>query len=307
MIKPMLAQKVNTKPIDWTKKVFVQPKLDGVRCIFTKDGAYSRNHKQFKNVDHLQDDLQDFFKKFPDIVLDGELYNHALKQDFEKIISLVRKQKPSEQDRSEASDLVQFHVYDVITEPNFTYEFRHNMLALQLPIVKSITLIKNTVVESYDEAKMLHAVHLAQGYEGSMLRLNAFYEQKRSYNLQKFKDFSDTEATIVGYEAGKGKFEGLIGKFLMQDDDGNEFGCPIGKGYNFTDRNIYLTIFITIWANVLRLLIFNVQTQEVTDIHYLKPLEIMSKLIWKLYNDNMISEEVVHQLLDCHYNRINNR
>ena len=240
MIKPMLAQKVNTKPIDWTKKVFVQPKLDGVRCIFTKDGAYSRNHKQFKNVDHLQDDLQDFFKKFPDIVLDGELYNHALKQDFEKIISLVRKQKPSEQDRSEAADLVQFHVYDVITEPNFTYEFRHNMLALQLPIAKSITLIKNTVVENLDEAKMLHDVHLAQGYEGSMLRLNAFYEQKRSYNLQKFKDFSDTEATIVGYEAGQGKFEGLIGKFLMQDDDGNKFGCPIGKGYNFTDRRYIL-------------------------------------------------------------------
>ena len=68
MIKPMLAQKVNTKPIDWTKKVFVQPKLDGVRCLFTKDGAYSRTGKQFKNVDHLQNDLQDFFEKFPEIV-----------------------------------------------------------------------------------------------------------------------------------------------------------------------------------------------------------------------------------------------
>ena len=236
MIKPMLAQKVNTKPIDWTKKVFVQPKLDGVRCLFTKDGAYSRTGKQFKNVDHLQNDLQDFFEKFPEIVLDGELYNHDLKHDFEKIISLVRKQKPTEQDRSEASNLVQFHVYDVIAEPNFTYEFRYNMLRLQLPIVTSMTLVKNTLVESYDEAEMLHKVHLAQGYEGSILRLNEPYEQKRSYNLQKFKDFSDTEATIVGYEAGKGKFEGLIGKFLMQDDDGNKFGCPIGKGYDFTAR-----------------------------------------------------------------------
>ena len=64
---------------------------------------------------------------------------------------------------------------------------------------------------------------------------------------------------------------------------------------------------MTIWANVLRLLTFSVQKQEATDTHCLKPLEIMSKLIWKLYNDNMISEEVVHQLLDCHYNRINNR
>jgi len=240
MIKPMLAQKVNTKPIDWTNKVFVQPKLDGVRCIFTKDGAYSRNHKQFKNVNHLQDDLQDFFKKYPDITLDGELYNHDLKDDFEKIISLVRKQKPTDEDRSEASNLVQYHVYDVITELNPTYQTRYNMLANTLPIAKSMTLIKNTVVESLEEAKMLHAVHLAQGYEGSMLRLNAFYEQKRSYNLQKFKDFVDTEATIVGYEAGKGKFEGLIGKFLMQDDDGNEFGCPIGKGYDFADRKYIL-------------------------------------------------------------------
>ena len=74
-------------------------------------------------------------------------------------------------------------------------------------------------MKAYDEAEMLHKVHLAQGYEGSMLRLNKPYEQKRSYNLQKFKDFSDTEAFIVGYEAGKGKFEGLIGKFLKMCDD----------------------------------------------------------------------------------------
>ena len=240
MIKPMLAQKVNTKPIDWTNKVFVQPKLDGVRCIFTKDGAYSRNNKEFKNLAHIKYDLEDFFKKYPDTVLDGELYNHDLKHDFEKIISLVRKQKPTDEDRSEASKLVQYHVYDVITELNPTYETRYSMLANTLPIAKSMTLIKNTVVENLNEAKMLHDIHLAQGYEGSMLRTNGFYEQKRSYNLQKFKDFSDTEAFIVGYEAGKGKFEGLIGKFLMCDDDGKEFGCPIGKGYNFKDRKYIL-------------------------------------------------------------------
>jgi len=240
MIKPMLAYKVDKKPIDWTNKVFVQPKLDGVRCIFTKDGAYSRNNKEFKNLAHIKYDLEDFFKKYPDTVLDGELYNHDLKHNFEKIISLVRKQKPTDEDRSEASKLVQYHVYDVITELNPTYETRYSMLANTLPIAKSMTLIKNTVVENLNEAKMLHDIHLAQGYEGSMLRSNGFYEQKRSYNLQKFKDFSDTEAFIVGYEAGKGKFEGLIGKFLMCDDDGNEFGCPIGKGYNFTDRKYIL-------------------------------------------------------------------
>ena len=239
MIKPMLAYKVDQKPIDWTTKVYLQPKLDGVRCIFTKDGAYSRAGNEFKNVAHIKYDLTDFFRKHPNAVLDGELYNHALKDDFEKIISLVRKQKPTDQDARDAESLVQYHVYDTIAEgPD--YGSRFNWLIRYLPIAATMTLIKNTVVESQDEAKMLHSVHLAQGYEGSMLRLNMPYEQKRSYNLQKFKDFSDTEATIMGYEAGKGKFEGMIGKFFMQDDDGNEFGCPIGKGYNFAHRKIIL-------------------------------------------------------------------
>ena len=239
MIKPMLAHKVGKKEVDWSAKNFIQPKLDGVRCIFTKDGAYSRTGKQFKNVAHLEEDLKDFFAAFPTAVLDGELYNHDLKHDFEKIISLVRKQKTTEDDRSEAANLVQYHVYDTIW-PDVTYEDRYNWLRTNLPIAKTMTLIANTTVDSMAEAKMLHDIHLAQGYEGSMLRTNSLYEQKRSYNLQKFKDFHDTEATIVGYEAGKGKFTGLIGKFFMQDDDGNKFGCPIGKGYNFADRKVIL-------------------------------------------------------------------
>jgi len=243
MIKPMLAHKVGKKEVDWSAKNFIQPKLDGVRCIFTKDGAYSRTGKPFKNVAHLEEDLEDFFKKYPDTVLDGELYNHALKRDFEKIISLVRKQKPTDEDRFEAGNLVQYHVYDVITSLNPTYETRYNMLRMNLPIYKTMTLVANTTVDSMEEAKMLHDVHLAQGYEGSMLRTNGFYEHKRSYNLQKFKDFHDTEATITGYEEGKGKRQGTLGKFLMTDDEGIQFGCPPGKGYTYKDlANMLLNI-----------------------------------------------------------------
>jgi DNA ligase-1 len=242
MIKPMLAHKVGKKEVDWSAKNFIQPKLDGVRCIFTKDGAYSRTGKPFKNVAHLEEDLEDFFKKYPDIVLDGELYNHDLKHDFEKIISLVRKQKPTDEDRFEAGNLVQYHVYDTIWD-GVTYEDRYNWLRMNLPIYKTMTLIANTTVDTMAEAKMLHDVHLAKGYEGSMLRTNGFYEQKRSYNLQKFKDFHDTEATITGYEEGKGKRQGTLGKFLMTDDEGIQFGCPPGKGYTYKDlANMLLNI-----------------------------------------------------------------
>ena len=242
MIKPMLAYKVGKKDIDWSAKNFIQPKLDGVRCIFTKDGAYSRTGKQFKNVALLEEDLEDFFAAFPAAALDGELYNHDLKHDFEKIISLVRKQKPTEDDRSEAANLVQYHVYDT-PWLNVTYEDRYNWLKTQLPIAKTMTLIANTNVDCMAEAKTMHSLHLAQGYEGSMLRNNGLYEHKRSYNLQKFKDFHDTEATITGYEEGKGKRQGTLGKFLMTDDEGIQFGCPPGKGYTYKDlENMLLNI-----------------------------------------------------------------
>lgn len=242
MIKPMLAHKVGKKDVDFYDKVFLQPKLDGVRCIFTKDGAFSRTGKQFKNVAHLEYDLADFFKEHPFTVLDGELYNHKLKNDFEKIISLVRKTKPTEDERRDAQHLVQYHVYDTVAE-NVYYEDRYNWLRNQLPITRSMTLIINPVVISMVQAKEMHSMYLEQGYEGSMLRTNGFYEQKRSYNLQKFKDFHDTEATIVGYVPGKGKRTGTLGKFLMIDDEGVEFGCPPGKGYSYKDlANMLLNI-----------------------------------------------------------------
>ena len=232
MIKPMLAHKVGKKDIDFYDKVFLQPKLDGVRCIFTKDGAFSRTGKQFKNVAHLEYDLADFFKEHPFTVLDGELYNHKLKNDFEKIISLVRKTKPTEDDRLDAQHLVQYHVYDTMAS-GVNYEARYDWLAANLPIARSMTLIINPIIISMTQAKEMHKMYLEQGYEGSMLRTNGFYEQKRSYNLQKFKDFHDTEATIIDYVAGKGKRTGTLGKFIMRDDEGIEFGCPPGKGYNY--------------------------------------------------------------------------
>ena len=97
--KPMLAYPVSDKPIDYTKPVFMQPKLDGVRCLiqqeFHKDGdkvvAYSRTGKKWLNIDHVLQSLKPFFAGNPDVILDGELYNHALRDDFEKIISCVRK------------------------------------------------------------------------------------------------------------------------------------------------------------------------------------------------------------------------
>ena len=67
MIKPMLAQVYDSNKftIDLHDGVMVQPKLDGIRCIFTKDGAYSRAGNKFMNLAHLELKLVQFFKKNP--------------------------------------------------------------------------------------------------------------------------------------------------------------------------------------------------------------------------------------------------
>ena len=238
MIKPMLAYKVDAKPIDWTNKVYMQPKLDGVRCLIQLNDkgevyAYSRTGKPWLNIAHILEDLEYFFEIHPDVVLDGELYNHDLRDDFEKIISLVRKQKPTDKQRLEATKLVQFHCYDYVeTVMNMPYSYRKDQLCTSDMYSDCVKYVPTTSVAE-DQAQIQHQLNLDEGYEGSILRLDTPYQCKRSYSLQKFKDFHDTEATIIGYVDGKGKREGTLGKFLMQDDDGVEFGCPPGKGYNY--------------------------------------------------------------------------
>ena len=236
MMKPMLAHKFDNSRVDWSLPVYIQPKLDGVRCLFTKDGAFSRTGKQFKNLAHIELALMPFFKQQPDIVLDGELYNHKLKRDFEKIISLVRKQKPTDTDRRDAQHLVQFHVYDYFDGVMYdSYDTRRDQLICSNIYDAQIKYVHAQPVKSYEQARDFHATYLSEGYEGSIIRLDGVYKHGRSYDLMKFKDFSDTEATIVGYEIGKGKRSGTLGKFLMLDDEGVRFGCPPGKGYTYKD------------------------------------------------------------------------
>ena len=231
-IKAMLAHKYNEDKADYP--AFIQPKLDGVRCLFTAKGAFSRANNRFMNVEHIEQALKPFFAKNPTAVLDGELYNHGLKDDFEKIISLVKKKKPTDQDKAEAKELVQYHIYDVASMTIATYFTRLNYINSSFKWNHILRRVDTQVAFDFDEAVKMHKKNLKLGYEGSIYRsFEGKYKGTRSWDLMKFKDFHDDEATIIGYEIGKGKREGTLGKFIMQDDEGIEFGCPPGKGYDY--------------------------------------------------------------------------
>ena len=223
--------------------VYIQPKLDGVRC-YTRlvDGEikmFSRNHKEFKNVKHITTELGEFFKWNPDSIIDGELYNHKFRDNFNKIISLVRKQKPTQADRFEASSSLQYHVYDLFNpnQPDVDYKGRYNTIFRQLSGLRSVKRIKNNCATSQKAIDMIHKINKQDGYEGSMLRANEPYQQKRSHGLQKVKDWHDTEFTITGFIEGKGKFQGGLGKFLGKDESGRAIEVPY-PNITITDRKL---------------------------------------------------------------------
>ncbi len=241
--KPMLAYPVSDKPIDYTNKVSMQPKLDGVRCLIQyekgfnpsldpafddrdKVVAYSRTGKQWLNIDHILQSLKLFFQDNPNVILDGELYNHALKDDFEKIISCVRKQKPTAIDKAESRKLVQFHCYDIVDE-TLTFEERNYFIQKHLPKTYGIKTVKTQAVSTESLSKVVHQQNLDAGFEGSILRTNDVYKCGRSWSLRKFKDFHDAEAKLTSWVEGKGKRKGTIGKFMAVDADGNKFGMPV--------------------------------------------------------------------------------
>ena len=233
----------------------MQPKLDGVRCLIQSENveyhepntgrlikaqavkAYSRTGKEWKNIDHILFNLKPWFALNPDVILDGELYNHDFKDDFEQIISMVRKTKPTAEDKLKSADNVQFHCYDIIDETK-TFEERINFITQNVPRNHTIKHVTTDRVYKHEEALNIHNdSNLANGYEGSILRTNDVYACKRSHNLRKFKDFSDAEALIVGWVEGVGKRKGTIGKFMAQDEDGNLFGMPVMDKFKYLQDN----------------------------------------------------------------------
>ena len=115
---------------------FIEPKLDGLRgYIKMVDGEirmFSRGHKEFVSCPHIKENefVKKFFAAYPDAILDGELYNHDLKNDFNKIVSLVKKTKPKPEDLEESTGLVQYHCFDSYypSEPQLLYLERKTRL-----------------------------------------------------------------------------------------------------------------------------------------------------------------------------------
>jgi DNA ligase-1 len=232
---PMLAKKwedCKDAALESRLQLYSQPKLDGMRCIIRWEDdelvARSRNGKLIVPVSHILLELAEFLPK--NVILDGELYNHELKQDFNKIISVAKKTKPTQKDIDEAEKLLEYHVYDCYIEDSTDTIFaRRNLLfALILGYTTYSYPVDTTRIDSEDEIDKIYGEYLELGYEGQMIRIEDSYQKgKRSKSLLKRKEFIDDEFTIIGTEEGNGKKSGMAATFRMVTADGKEFGGSI--------------------------------------------------------------------------------
>ena len=228
---PMLAHDFAKKPVS---SGFSQPKLDGIRCIAKHDGLWTRAGKPITSCPHIWEAIGPFLESHPYMVLDGELYNHELKDDFNKITSLVRKTKPKPADIEECAKMVQYHVYDIFDNDYQEKTFSDRRVSLKHLVddqVSSIVLVETDFADSLEEIDDLYGKYLGKGYEGQMIRQDTPYECKRSKSLLKRKEFITEEYRVVAVEEGDGNWSGAVKRFRLALEDGTEFGSGVRGTY----------------------------------------------------------------------------
>ena len=231
--KPMLAHDYTKRPQD---SGYSQPKLDGIRCIATKDGLFTRAGKRITSCTHIEDQLYKIFKNDKrNIILDGELYNHSLKSDFNKITSLVRKINPTEEELLECQEKVEYHIYDMF-DPTHDFPFINRWMWIKDEMMKewldtdealNIRIVQTKFCDSQDELDKMYARYTEEGYEGQMVRNNTPYENKRSKNLLKRKEFITDEFKVVEVKEGQGNWTGYAKHFELELGDGRTFGSGV--------------------------------------------------------------------------------
>ena len=225
-VLPMLAQSYSKHAAKINFPAAVQPKLDGHRCIAIvgndrKVTLWSRTQKPITGVPHINAALESLGLP-TGATLDGELYNHDYKNRFEELTSFIKRPEPKS-----GHEVVQYHVYDQVSDQAFEKRY-WNLTDLGVgemgdPIVR----VSTTVVQDESEMMELFEQYTSKGFEGLMVRnVDSPYVNKRSYDLQKVKEFEDAEYEIVGVVSGRGKLEGC-GIFVCKTSTGDTFNCKM--------------------------------------------------------------------------------
>lgn len=214
---PMLAQKYTEKSKFVKLPCGVSRKLDGIRMISRLDSngkikLTSRTCKEFYWMNTVRNHLEQILKQFPGLILDGEVYSHSL--PFSVLCGAVRSVKtPSIHD-----DIIEYWIFDIADEST-SYKNRIELLKQVKEWYennfKEYKCIRFEFYETIDNLKLVQKYHdkyVAEGFEGLIIRnLDGLYKYKfRTNDLQKYKNFEDSEFEVVNFKAGQGTEKGAI-------------------------------------------------------------------------------------------------
>lgn len=241
---PMLAKKYDL--IYNEKYEFVQPKLDGIRCnCHFNNGnidAISRKNTPFKYITHITEALRPILEKYPSIHLDGELYNHQLHDNFQELVSLIRKEvEPDIENKEKIQKYIKYYVYDMWddNDEELTFDKRNKLLNDILQSCPNVEIVPTFTVKNGDEIDFYLKKFLEEGYEGLIIRTNDKYEHKRSSNLLKYKLFCDDEFQIIDIIEGNGNLSNVAGYCIVQLENNLTCKCNI-KGNLAYKQNLLI-------------------------------------------------------------------
>ena len=225
--------------VDIKYPCYIQPKLDGYRCVYKDGELRSSNGNIFANVN-----LPDYFKDLLNVgewVLDGEIYLHGWK--LKQITSLVNSEK------NPIPEGLKFVVYDCMPVDEWDkessdtpYEDRlkqlRQLLNDRVANYKRVLDISCDIVESAAEAVKLYRKYLTNGYEGVMIKdTSGLYRWKRvtlkSGGMLKLKPYKEVDLIVTGIYDGEGKYEGMAGGIIC---DYLNSSIRVGSGFSDSDR-----------------------------------------------------------------------
>lgn len=238
--KPMLAGKYKDriKKLDFKKTVWSQPKLDGMRCVVTMTGMYSRAGELVVSAPHIHAYMLEngFWNEDETLVYDGELYNHEFYENFNELMSIARQTKPTSEDLEKSKRLLQYHIYDITGEKEETFKERFMSKSRQNSECGIIQFVETTEVSDIAQIDSIYETYLENNYEGQMIRIDDLYHNKRCNTLLKRKEFIDEEYKILDIVEGNGNRTGMAGRVTLQMKDGRPFGAGIKGTHEYAKK-----------------------------------------------------------------------
>ena len=199
---------------------YVQPKLDGLRCVCymlpcsnsndCRVVAQSRTGAYFETVEHICDELRPILLKNPGLILDGELYTTDI--PFEELAGLIKRKKASDADVQQRK-CIKYHVYDIVVDgAPYSERHKHILATIGRTECEHVEVVHTQLIHTVGEFRQAFGEYVADGYEGIMLRnVHGLYCQNyRSHDLQKYKEFVEAEYPIVGFKEADGRDKGTV-------------------------------------------------------------------------------------------------